>query len=185
MALKKLLISLGLFIFIATSWAEDETSLDDKQCSIELRGANVASEMLENPLDLPLSLKVIQSTAAVQGSASHFTGRAMVSSRFASSVSTYSGALVTFDARAHTNWHYHPAGQMLIITAGEGRVRSKGQPVQIVKAGDVVWTPPFVEHWHGGGIETSMSHIAISEPVDGVRVVWLNTVSDVEYKGDD
>jgi quercetin dioxygenase-like cupin family protein len=72
----------------------------------------------------------------------------------------------------------------LYSTSGEGRVQSKGQSVQTVKAGDVVWTPPFVEHWHGGGFETSMSHIAISEPVDGEAVVWLNAVSEAEYRGD-
>lgn len=149
-----------------------------------VRVANIAAQRFDLQVDMSLALNVTQPSEPVQGPTSHFTGRAMVSSRFGSPVSDYRGAMVTFDALAHTNWHYHPAGQMLIITSGEGRVQSKGQSVQTVKAGDVVWTPPFVEHWHGGGFETSMSHIAISEPVDGEAVVWLNAVSEAEYRGD-
>ena len=58
---------------------------------------------------------------------------------------------VTFDPRARTVWHTHPVGQLLIITAGSGRVGTWGGPVQEVKAGDIVWFEPGEKHWHGAG----------------------------------
>ena len=36
-----------------------------------------------------------------------------------------------------------------------------------IKPGDVIWTPPGVKHWHGATATTSMSHIAITNMVDG------------------
>ena len=38
-------------------------------------------------------------------------------------------ANVTFDAGARTNWHKHSGGQILLVTAGEGRYqeRNKGK----------------------------------------------------------
>jgi 4-carboxymuconolactone decarboxylase len=35
-----------------------------------------------------------------------------------------SGGSVTFEAGARTAWHSHPCGQILIVTAGTGRVQS-------------------------------------------------------------
>ena len=38
---------------------------------------------------------------------------------------------------------------------------------QEIRAGDVVWIPPNVRHWHGAAATTSMSHVAIAEALDG------------------
>ena len=38
-----------------------------------------------------------------------------------------SSGLVTFAPRARTAWHSHPAGQMLIVTAGKGWVQREGR----------------------------------------------------------
>lgn len=40
--------------------------------------------------------------------------------------------LVTFEPGARTAWHTHPAGQILIVTAGRGWVQSKGSDRQEV-----------------------------------------------------
>ncbi len=56
---------------------------------------------------------------------------------------------VTFEPGARTAWHTHPLGQTLIVTAGLGRVRVEGGPVQEVRPGDVVWFAPGERHWHG------------------------------------
>jgi 4-carboxymuconolactone decarboxylase len=56
------------------------------------------------------------------------------------------GSTVTFEPGARTNWHIHPLGQLLIITAGHGWVQAEGGPMRTVGAGDVVWTPPGVKH---------------------------------------
>jgi 4-carboxymuconolactone decarboxylase len=41
-----------------------------------------------------------------------------------------SGGSVTFEPGARTAWHSHPRGQILIITAGTGRVQRWGDPVE-------------------------------------------------------
>jgi quercetin dioxygenase-like cupin family protein len=94
--------------------------------------------------------------------------------------SKVSAAYVTFESA----WHTHPLGQLLIITAGSGWVHQEGGEKQLVRAGDVIWTPPGVKHWHGATATISMTHIAIQESVDGKNVNWFEPVSDQQYHGD-
>lgn len=54
-----------------------------------------------------------------------------------------------------------------------------------IRAGDVVWTPLGVEHWHGGTTEHAMVHLALQEAIDGQVVTWLEPVTDAEYLGTD
>jgi quercetin dioxygenase-like cupin family protein len=89
--------------------------------------------------------------------------------------------LVTFEPGARTHWHTHPAGQVLIVTAGRGWARVEGGPRRDILPGDSVWFPAGVRHWHGATDETSVSHIAIAEVVDGTNVVWLEPVADADY----
>ncbi len=89
--------------------------------------------------------------------------------------------LVTFEPCARTDWHTHPLGQILIVTAGCGWVQSWGQQKHVIRPGDVVWTPPEEKHWHGATTETAMSHIAIAEALNGSAVEWLEKVVDEQY----
>jgi quercetin dioxygenase-like cupin family protein len=93
-----------------------------------------------------------------------------------------SGATVTFEPGARTAWHTHPLGQTLIVTAGAGLVQSWGGPVQEIRPGDVVWIPPGIKHWHGAAATTGMTHIAITETLDGKTVDWMEKVSDEQYR---
>lgn len=68
---------------------------------------------------------------------------------------------VYFEAGARSNWHNHPAGQILIITDGVGYHQIKGQPRQTIKKGDVVKCPPKVVHWHGSSPESSLQQLYI------------------------
>jgi 4-carboxymuconolactone decarboxylase len=112
----------------------------------------------------------------------HFTGSARVDSAFqASAPARVSGARVTFEAGARTDWHAHPLGQTLIVTAGTGRVQRWGDPVEEIRQGDVVWIPPGQKHWHGAGPTSAMTHIAIAEQLDGKSVEWMEKVSDGQY----
>nr|WP_272947419.1 cupin domain-containing protein [Variovorax sp. JS1663] len=61
-----------------------------------------------------------------------------------------SGAEVTFKPGARSARHTHPAGQRSVVTAGVGLTQECGKPIQEIRAGDVVWCPPNVRHWHGG-----------------------------------
>ena len=45
---------------------------------------------------------------------------------------------VYFEPSARSNWHSHPAGQILIITDGIGYHQIKGEPKQIIKKGDAL-----------------------------------------------
>ena len=50
-----------------------------------------------------------------------------------------------------------------------------------IRTGDVVWIPPGVKHWHGAAPDAAMTHLAISEQLDGRTVDWLEPVSDAQY----
>jgi quercetin dioxygenase-like cupin family protein len=89
---------------------------------------------------------------------------------------------VTFAPGARSAWHTHPAGQTLVITAGTGWVQEWGGRKVQVQAGDVVWTPPGVKHWHGATSTSAMTHIAIQEPVGGKVIDWLEHVTDPQYR---
>jgi hypothetical protein len=61
----------------------------------------------------------------------------------------------------------------LIVTDGVGWVQQWGDPVQVIRKGDVVWIPAGVKHWHGATPTTTMTHIAFQEQLDGRVVDWL------------
>ncbi len=114
--------------------------------------------------------------------AANFTGTVRVQPLFDTTATTraYSSS-VAFEAGARTAWHTHPRGQVLIVTAGTGRVQRWGAAVDEIHIGDVVRIPPGVKHWHGAAPTTAMTHIAIVEHLDGKGVDWLEKVSDQQY----
>ncbi len=123
------------------------------------------------------------SRAPSQGPAQYFTGEVRIEPLFAEEeTAPYSGAYVTFQPGARTAWHIHPAGQRLIVTDGVGRTQQEGGPVEEIRAGDVVWCPPGVRHWHGAAPTSAMTHVALTGIRDGQGVQWLEKVSDEQYQ---
>lgn len=124
-----------------------------------------------------------QGTRATQaGPEAQFTGTVRVEILFApSDTARAGGALVNFEPGARSAWHTHPRGQTLIVTEGTGRIQRRGGPVEEIRTGDVIWTPPGVEHWHGSAPTTAMSHMAIQETLNGSNVTWGAKVTDAEY----
>lgn len=59
------------------------------------------------------------------------------------------------------------------MTAGVSRVQQWGGPVQEIR--------PGVKHWHGAAPTTAMTHIALTEELDGTNTDWLEKVSDEQY----
>ncbi len=117
-----------------------------------------------------------------KGPAEYFTGSVRIDPLFeATDPSQTSGAYVTFAPGARTAWHTHPLGQILIVTAGSGRVQRWGGPIEEIRQGDVVWIPAGLKHWHGAAPNTTMTTIGIQEHVGGKVVDWLEKVSDAEY----
>jgi quercetin dioxygenase-like cupin family protein len=97
--------------------------------------------------------------------------------------STYNTQLasVTYEQGSRTRWHYHPAGQILIIVSGTAYYQEKGKAKQILSKGDVAKCPPGVHHWHGSAPNSSVTLMAINPNMDKGGVVWLEKTSDEEY----
>jgi quercetin dioxygenase-like cupin family protein len=87
---------------------------------------------------------------------------------------------VRFTPGARTAWHSHRLGQALYIIEGVALIQSRSQRIIEAHPGDVIWTPPDEEHWHGAAPGQFMSHIALWETDD---VQWLEHVTDEEYQG--
>jgi quercetin dioxygenase-like cupin family protein len=116
------------------------------------------------------------------GPAEWFTGTVNVEMLFvAPEPANVSGGLVSFLPGARTDWHAHPLGQTLVVTAGCGRVQQWGGPVQEIRPGDVVTIPAGVKHWHGAAPDTAMSHIAIQQSLDGQNSEWMEKVGEDQY----
>ena len=88
---------------------------------------------------------------------------------------------VYFEPGARSNWHTHPAGQILIITDGVGYHQIKGQPRQTIRKGDVVKCPPNVTHWHGASPDIGMLQMYILPKTEKGIVTWLEKVTDEVY----
>lgn len=89
---------------------------------------------------------------------------------------------VVFEPGARNNWHTHGGGQILIVTDGVGYYQEKGKPIQVIRKGDVITIAPDVVHWHGASAESEMTHLAVNTNTQNGVVVWLDRVTDEEYK---
>jgi quercetin dioxygenase-like cupin family protein len=124
------------------------------------------------------------SQPSVKGPAEYFTGNVRVDPLFpANDSAPFSSAYVTFEPGARSAWHIHPKGQHLLVTAGVGRTGEWEGRVEEIKAGDVIWCPPGVKHWHGASPTTAMTHIAITGTLNGKSVEWMEKVTDEQYNG--
>jgi quercetin dioxygenase-like cupin family protein len=83
---------------------------------------------------------------------------------------------VIFTPGARTYWHSHPEGQLLIVTAGRGIVATRDE-VHVIGNGDVVWTEPGEEHWHGACPDSLMTHTAVSHG----KTEWGPEVAESDY----
>ena len=72
---------------------------------------------------------------------------------------------VFFGAGARTVPHTHHHGQHLVISQGTGVVGDE-KGVHVVRAGDVVSSPPGAWHWHGATPATAMTHLTVEQPGD-------------------
>ena len=71
-------------------------------------------------------------------------------------------ANVTFAPGARTKWHAHKAGQVIIVTSGEGWYQVEGKAAQFITKGDVVNFPKGVKHWHGAAKDSWFVHLALT-----------------------
>ena len=98
----------------------------------------------------------------------------------ADSIFTFNIAVAKFPPGKKLDWHYHPGGQILIITEGIGYYQERGKPKRVVNKGEVIKCLPGVEHWHGSSVEAGVTYLATS-PAQRGATVWLQKVTDEEY----
>jgi quercetin dioxygenase-like cupin family protein len=161
--------------------------------SCPLKGSNVKNTLIAATMTAaalggaPANAQDIQvfpsgSSPSVIADPKNFSGQVVVDLLTPPSVETpASSGLVTFAPRARTAWHSHPAGQMLIVTAGKGWVQREGQSRQEITSGDAVWIPAGIKHWHGATDTNGMSHVAITYIQNGKNADWLELVTVQEY----
>lgn len=94
-------------------------------------------------------------------------------------------ANVTFEPGCINNWHIHKAdkggGQLLLVTGGRGWYQEFGKEAQELHAGDVVYIPAGVKHWHGAAKDSWFVHIAVEIPGENGANEWLEPVDQAEY----
>ena len=82
-----------------------------------------------------------------------------------------------FAAGARTKWHSHERGQIILVEQGVARTQVKGGPVIELHAGDIIYAPPGVVHWHGAAPDKE----CIQYNVTRGSVMWLEEVSEKDY----
>lgn len=93
--------------------------------------------------------------------------------------------IVRFAPGARTAWHSHPGGQTLRILEGIARIQSRGGEIVEARPGDIIYTPPGEEHWHGAAEDAFMVHLAVWDTLDGQPSAnWGEHVTDAEYRGE-
>ena len=107
-----------------------------------------------------------------------FTGRVWGNRVLADPAGAVNVNSVFFEPGARTHWHRHAGGQLLHVTHGRGRVRSRDGSGGAMAAGDVVHIAPGEEHWHGADDNSLVLHLAISLG----KTEWLGEVTAEEYR---
>ena len=88
---------------------------------------------------------------------------------------------VVFKPGVINAWHVHEGGQVLIATDGIGYHQLEGQPVQVMRPGDVAFCPPGVRHWHGASVHSRFAHLAGNADPQRKGVTWHDMISREEY----
>lgn len=117
-----------------------------------------------------------------KGTSNLFTGNAYPTALVnADSVYNTLVGNVYFEPGARSNWHSHPAGQILIITDGIGYHQIEGKEIEIIKKGSVVKCPPNVRHWHGASADMGLQQLYIIPNTEKGIVEWNEAVTDEQY----
>ncbi len=92
---------------------------------------------------------------------------------------------VTYEKGGRTSWHIHlnkkDGGQLILITYGEGIYQEENKDPIKLKAGDYLYVPPNVKHWHGATSKSNMSHVSIFIPGVDTEHKVIEKVSEEDY----
>jgi quercetin dioxygenase-like cupin family protein len=84
---------------------------------------------------------------------------------------------VVFQPGARTFWHSHTVGQIFIVSFGRGIVGTRDQGIQVIEAGDVLYTPAGEQHWHGAAPDSFVAYTAISLG----KTEWAEELLESDY----
>ena len=82
-----------------------------------------------------------------------------------------------FEPGARTKWHSHEGGQIILVEEGIGLTQVKGGPVIEMHAGETIYCPPGVVHWHGA----APNQAGVQFNVSRGGITWLEEVSEKDY----
>ena len=107
-------------------------------------------------------MKVVRGDEARQEQIGAFTGETQLQRLLgAQQPGGMAVSLVHFEDGSRTHWHVHPGEQVLYVVAGEGRVGTADEEMQI-GPGDLVYAAPLERHWHGAAAGHSMTHLSVT-----------------------
>jgi quercetin dioxygenase-like cupin family protein len=92
------------------------------------------------------------------------------------------GGLRRFEPNNRTYWHSHAGGFILFVQEGRARVQTRGQPMRELGPGEIDYTPPGVEHWHGSAPDEPLLQLGIVPYGGGIE--FLEPVTDAQYNGE-
>ena len=157
------------------SLIEDNIGQAEAKVGRQILSQAVSSNNTDETTDTPLFPKGAKITN------DNFTGTAWLTSLVtADSINYNAVGSVTFAPGARTNWHLHPAGQIILATGGVGYYQENGRSKRILKKGDVVKCPPNTPHWHGASPDQEFVQIAITGRESG-PTEWLEAVTEEAY----
>lgn len=87
-----------------------------------------------------------------------------------------------FEAGNRTYWHNHAGGFILFVQEGTARIQDRGGPMRELGPGEVIYTPPGVEHWHGAGPDEPLLQLGVIPYGGGIE--FTDPVTDAEYNGE-
>lgn len=112
----------------------------------------------------------------------HFVGKSYLATLSLGQMNVFH---VSFTPGARNNWHVHRAdrggGQLLLCTYGRGWYQEWGKEARELHAGDTVFIPAHVKHWHGAASDSWFQHIAEELPGEHCSLEWCEAVSDEDY----
>ena len=114
--------------------------------------------------------------------AQYFSGESFLAPLTADKALNTPMANVTFEPGCRNNWHKHSGGQVLVAVGGVGYYQERGKAARRLLPGTVVEIPCDAEHWHGAAPDSWFSHLAIECNPQTNQSVWLEPVTDEDYK---
>jgi quercetin dioxygenase-like cupin family protein len=103
------------------------------------------------------------------------TGDVLIDNMLTAEGVSVNGAV--FKPGSCTFWHSHASGQLFFFQSGKGMVATRDGHSHVVRAGDVVYTPPGEEHWHGAAPDSFVTYTSVSLGVTS----FAEPVEDEEY----